>query len=102
MKLRVALPVILSMLVVPLAFGQTLTVGVDVTTPNSSDSAIAATRTDISLNNPATATGTVASVKVYWSALGCANAFKVKFFRRVGDTLTLTAERGPFTSGALT
>lgn len=98
MKLRVAFLVVLSVLVIPVAFGQALTVGVDVATPNSSDSAIAVTRTDISLNNPATATGTVASVKVYWSALGCANAFKVKFFRRVGDTLTLITERGPFTS----
>jgi hypothetical protein len=82
----------------PAVFGQALTVGVDVGSPNSSDTAIAATRTDISLDNPATATGTITSVKVYWSSSPCANAFKIKFFRRVGDNLTLVAERGPFSS----
>jgi hypothetical protein len=80
--------------------GVTLTMGNDVPTPNSSDSTVAATRTDIDLVHPASHTGSVSSAKVYWSQAGCTNALKIKFFRRVGDTLTLTAERGPFTSGA--
>lgn len=80
---------------VPL-FGVTLTIGNE-GTPNSSDGNVAATRTDIDLVHPATHTGSVASAKIYWSSSGCANAFKIKFFRRVGDVLTLTAERGPFT-----
>ena len=78
-------------------FALTLTVGNDVTTPNSSDGAFATIRTDIDLVRPATHTGNVSSAKVYWSATGCTNAFKIKFFRRVGDTLTMVAERGPFT-----
>jgi hypothetical protein len=100
MKVRVAFLIVSLLLVAPLLFGDTLTVGVDIASPNASDSAIAATRTDISLDNPATATGTISSVKVYWSAGGCANAIKIKFFRRVGDNLTLVAERGPFASGS--
>jgi len=75
----------------------TLTVGNDVPTPNSSDGNAGPTRTDIDLVHPATHTGNVSSAKVYWSASGCANAIKIKFFRRVGDTLTMVAERGPFT-----
>jgi len=89
---------LLLFLVLPGAlFAVTLTVGNDVTTPNSSDGNIGATRTDIDLVHPATHSGNVASAKVYWSSAGCTNALKIKFFRRVGDTLTLTAERGPFT-----
>ncbi|HEX7192725.1 MAG TPA: hypothetical protein VF381_14250 [Thermoanaerobaculia bacterium] len=100
MKLRVVFLFVLTFLVAPLTFGQALTMGVDIASPNSSDSAIAPTRTDISLDNPATATGNVASVKVYWSSAGCTNALKIKFFRRVGDNLTLTSERGPFSTTA--
>jgi hypothetical protein len=81
-------------------FAVTLTMGNDIPSPNSSDSTVAATRTDIDLVHPASHTGSVSSAKVYWSQAGCASALKIKFFRRVGDTLTLTAERGPFTSGA--
>ncbi len=98
MKPRAVFLFVLMLLVSPLLFGQTLTVGVDIASPNSSDSAIAVTRTDISFDNPATATGNVTSVKVYWSSSGCANAFKIKFFHRVGDNLTMTSERGPFSS----
>jgi len=100
MKARVMSLFVSTLLVAPLTFGQTLTMGVDIASPNSSDSAIAATRTDISLDNPATATGNVTSVKVYWSSSGCANALKIKFFRRVGDNLTLINERGPFSTTA--
>jgi hypothetical protein len=66
--------------------------------PNASDLNIAAVRTDIDLTAPASGTGTVTSVHVYWSQAGCSNAIKIKFFRRSGNTLTMTAERGPFSS----
>ena len=80
-------------------FPQALTIGPGFGgSPNSSDSAIAPTRTDIDLVSPASATGTVSSVHVYWSSSGCTNAIKIKFFRRSGNTLTMTTERGPFSS----
>jgi hypothetical protein len=66
--------------------------------PNASDLNIAATRTDVDLVGPASGTGTVTSVHVYWSQAGCSNAIKIKFFRRSGNTFTMTAERGPFSS----
>lgn len=66
-------------------------------TANASDSNVAPVRTDIDLMNPATATGNITSVHYYWSQAGCANAVKIKFYRRAGNTLTMTAERGPFT-----
>src|SRR5258708_5919498 len=81
-----------------LASGQTLTLGTSFSgSPNSSDSNIGPTRTDIDLTNPATATGNVTSVHYYWSQAGCSNAVKIKFFRRSGNSLTMTAERGPLT-----
>lgn len=80
-------------------FPQALTIGPGFSgSPNSSDSAVAPVRTDIDLVSPANATGTVSSVHVYWSSSGCTNAIKIKFFRRIGNTLTMTAERGPFSS----
>lgn len=90
----------LCLLIAVPALAITLTVGNDFSTPNSSDGNIGATRTDIDLVHPASHSGTVSSAKVYWSSSGCANALKIKFFRRVGDTLTMTAERGPFTPSA--
>jgi hypothetical protein len=81
------------------AFGQVLTIGPGFSSsPNSSDLNVAPVRTDIDLASPASATGSVTSVHVYWSSTGCMNALKIKFFRRSGNTLTMTAERGPFTS----
>jgi hypothetical protein len=79
------------------AAGRSLTIGNDVA-PSVPDSGFASPRTSIDLAHPASATGTVSSVKYYWSAAGCANAFKIKFFRRSGSTYTMMAERGPFTS----
>jgi hypothetical protein len=76
---------------------QSLTVGNTVGTPNSSDGSIAAVRTDVDLASPANATGDLTSVTFYWSSAGCSNAVKVKVYRRVGDTFTQVAERGPFT-----
>jgi len=88
----------LFLLTAPLV-AQVLTIGPGFSgSPNSSDSNVAAVRTDIDLVSPASATGTVSSVHVYWSQSGCTNALKIKFFHRTGNTLTMTAERGPFSS----
>ena len=82
---------ILIVLMLPVSlFGITLTVGNELTSPNASDGNIGATRTDIDLVHPATHSGSVSSAKLYWSSSGCSNAFKIKFFRRVGDTLTIS------------
>jgi len=79
---------------------QPLTIGSPFsTTPNSSDVVVGPVRTDIVLDNPASGTGTVTSVHLYWSA-ACTNVLKIKFFRRTGNTLTMTAERGPFSASA--
>jgi len=89
----------LSLLMAAPLFPQALTIGPGFSgSPNSSDSAVAATRTDIDLVSPASATGSVTSVHVYWSSSGCTNAIKIKFFHRTGNTLTMTTERGPFSS----
>src|ERR1700682_1911556 len=82
------------LLISPGVFGQALTIGTTYGgSPNASDSAISPTRTDVSLQ-PASANGTIDTVHVYWSSTGCTNALKIKFFHRIGNTLTLTAERG--------
>ena len=102
MKARAAFLFVSMLFVAPLLFGETLTIGVDITSPNAGDNPVATTRTDISLDSPASATGNVASVKVPWSNSACTNAIKIKFFRRVGDNLTLIAERGPFNTSSST
>src|SRR5947209_6442891 len=66
--------------------------------PNGSDQNVAPVRTDIDLTGPATGTGVVTSVHIFWSQSGCSNAIKIKFFRRSGNTFTMTTERGPFSS----
>jgi hypothetical protein len=96
MKARVSM-FLLSLFAAPFMFAQDMKVGTDVTTPNAPDLAISDTRTDISLD-PATASGYVSSVKVYWSDPACANAFMIAGFRRQGDLLTPIGERGPFTT----
>jgi len=79
------------------ALGQSLTIGLTFGgSPNASDNAVAPVRTDISLA-PATASGTITTVHVYWSSSGCTNAVRIKFFHRVGNTLTPYEDRGPFT-----
>ena len=74
---------------------QTVTVGVQIASPNSSDFNIATIQTDISLDNPATATGMIDTVMFGYSGI-CTNEAKIKFFRRSGNTFTMIAERGPF------
>jgi hypothetical protein len=76
---------------------QSLSVGNEVPSPNSSDVVNGTQRTCIDLASPANATGNLTSVTFYWSTTGCTNAAKIKIYRRVGNTLTLIAERGPFT-----
>lgn len=86
----------------PAAFAgaQTVQMGTNVGSPNTSDTPIADVRTDIDLVRPATATGVVDSASFQWSLLGCPAAVKLKFFRRQGDTLVYLTERGPFDSTA--
>jgi len=60
----------------------------------------AGAQTDIDLGNPAPAAGQINTVHFRWAASGCANGVKIKFFRRSGNTLSVIAERGPFTTAA--
>jgi hypothetical protein len=87
---------------VALAAPAQVTVGVLPNTLNSSDANLPTPQTDVSLENPATGAGTITNVTFGWNA-GCLNVAKIKFFRRSGNTLTMIAERGPFsTSGGRT
>jgi len=98
--MRIIANLLASLFIATVALGQSLTIGLTYGgSPNSSDSAIAPVRTDISLA-PATANGTVNTVHVYWSSSGCSNAIKIKFFHRAGNTLTLYDDRGPFSSSS--
>jgi hypothetical protein len=67
-----------------------------VSEPNSSDAAVSTTRTAVDLTSPANASGDLTHVTFGWSNTSCTAAAKLKVFRRVGDTFTLVAERGPF------
>jgi hypothetical protein len=105
MKLRISAAVFAFLLAAPIAFAAdtAVTVGTDFTSPNGTDVNTNPIRTDISLD-PATASGAVTSVKVYWSDANCTNAFYIAAFRRYGDLLTPVGERGPFsvTSNVMT
>lgn len=87
----------LSLLTVLPATAQTLTVGNDVE-PGVPAVGGGAVHTVIDLAGPATATGSVASVRYHWTSAGCPDAVKIKFFHRRGSTFELFAERGPFPS----
>ena len=91
------LPLLFLLLFAMPAFAVNLTIGNEGVYPNASDGNAGVVRTDIDLVHPATHRGTISTVKVYWSQPNCTNAFKIKFFRRVGDTLTMVEQRGPFT-----
>ena len=52
--------------------------------------------TAVDLIHPANATGTIDHVVLGWFRVGCSPAAKIKVFRRVGDTFSLVAERGPY------
>ncbi len=78
------------------ASAQSLQMGNEMTTPNANDGAFADVRTDVDLQNPATATGTIDTAIFHWSNTACPAAAKIKVFRRHGDTLDFVGERGPF------
>lgn len=92
-----ALSLLMSIAVALSAGAQSLTIGNN-DTPDASMLS-APPRTYIDRASPADATGTVSSVQVWWSAAGCSNAYKIKFFRRTGNTYTMIAERGPYATG---
>jgi len=96
MNHRIAAVVLALLIAAPFAAAQSLVVGSDFASVNGTDLNPSATRTDISLD-PATAAGSITSVKVYWSNTDCTNAFYIKRFRRAGDLLTSVSVRGPFT-----
>ena len=81
-------------------FAQLVTVGRAFSgSPNAVDAPVGAVpETDIDLTYPATATGTLTSATVFWASAPCTNGFKIKIFHRSGNTLTLAAERGPFSN----
>lgn len=82
-------------LLAALAAPAQVTVGVMPNTLNSSDANFPTPQTDVSLENPATGSGSITTVTFGWNA-ACTGVAKIKFFRRSGNTLTQTAERGPF------
>lgn len=87
-------------LAAPAAFG--VTIGeLHVGSSNTFSGVPGSPFTVIAFSRPALAAGTVDRATVMWNgapAGGCANVFKLKFFRRVGSngTINVTAERGPF------
>jgi hypothetical protein len=78
----------------------TLTMGNTVTTGNSGTMPGTGAHTVVDLAHPANATGSLTKVEFEWSARPCGRAVKVKVFRRVGDSFSLVAERGPFSVDA--
>ena len=76
-----------------------ISVGVMPATLNSSDANFPTPQTDVSLENPATGSGSIDTVTFGWNAT-CTGAAKIKFFRRTGNTLNMFAERGPFNTFA--
>src|ERR1051325_4097526 len=94
----VILPLILVLLLTAVpVFSQTFTIGADFSgVPDTDASSPGPASTEIDLSSPATATGPVTSVHLYWSQAGCTNALKIKFFRP-STNLTMVGERGPFT-----
>ncbi len=79
------------------SFSQTLTIGPSFAgvPDDGSDSTSQPVRTVIDLSAPASATGVVTAVHIYWSNANCPGALKVKFFRPSTD-LTMVGVRGPF------
>jgi hypothetical protein len=87
------------LLIAAAASAQTLNIGPNPSSDNASAGGGFDTFVDFAV--PATANGTVTSVTFRWAAFVCPNAAKIKFFHRTGTTLTLIAERGPFTTTAV-
>src|ERR1051325_11015395 len=76
------------------AFAQ-ITVGVMPANLNSGDANFPTPQTDVSLENPVNAAGTIDQVTFAWNAT-CNGVAKIKFFRRSGNNVTLVDSRGPF------
>ena len=72
-----------------------ISVGVLPSTLNSSDANFPTPQTDVSLENPATGSGSIDTVTFGWNAT-CNGVAKIKFFRRSGNVLTMVDQRGPF------
>jgi hypothetical protein len=98
--MRILSVVIAAALVTGSASAQTLTIGNNVSMPNSSDQTVATTRTAVDLSSPANASGSLTHVTFGWSNSSCTAVAKIKVFRRMGDTFTMVAERGPFNTSA--
>ncbi|HET7435848.1 MAG TPA: hypothetical protein VFN10_14165 [Thermoanaerobaculia bacterium] len=84
------------------AAAQSLTMGNDVVPTGVESSNFSVVRTDVDFVHPANATGTISRVTYQWSDTACANAVKIKVFRRSGDSLVLVAERGPYSTSQST
>ena len=93
--MRVLTLVLTSALVAASAAAQ-LTMGNAPAPPNPGDATGGVAGTAVDLSHPANATGTIDHVAFSWSQAGCSAAAKIKVFRRVGDTFSLVAERGPY------
>src|SRR5436190_5676371 len=91
---KAALFLLLHSFAVSVAVAQ-ISVGVIPSTLNSSDANFPTPQTDVSLENPATGSGSIDTVTFGWNAT-CTGVAKIKFFRRSGNTLNMVAERGPF------
>jgi hypothetical protein len=76
-----------------------ITVGVMPANLNSSDANFPTPQTDVSLENPASGSGTIDTVTFGWNQT-CNAVAKIKFFRRSGNNLTQIDERGPFSTFA--
>jgi len=96
--LRPVLPVLLLWLA-PALHAATVTIGNRVPVGNAGVAVAATPRTTVDLVHPATHTGTVDTARLQWNWT-CPDAVKIKFFRRTGDILTMTAQRGPFNTVA--
>ena len=57
---------------------------------------LSAPYTVVDLTTPATGSGTIGAVAIRSSRASCDDGFKLRFYRRSGNTLTSYAERGPF------
>src|SRR4051794_1974761 len=86
---------VVAFLLAAAAVSAQVTVGVLPNTLNSSDANFPTPQTDVSLENPATGSGVITTVSFGWNS-SCSAVAKIKFFRRAGNTLTMTTERGPF------
>ncbi len=96
---KAALFLLLHSFVVSVAVAQ-ISVGVMPSTLNSSDANFPTPQTDVSLENPATGSGSIDTVTFGWNAT-CTGVAKIKFFHRSGNNLTQFAERGPFDTFAV-